>query len=82
MSQAQHQAILSSGEIVSSYSEEWKEECRTIQLHVYNMRGIGTMARREYLENVFRKEGDEYTKRLQSAYLKDHETRQQALKGK
>ena len=62
---------LSDGTEVDSASWSWAEECAQRHRHVLNMRRLDLHQRRDYLDNVDRKEGEESGRRLREAFAAD-----------
>ncbi|MEY4635646.1 MAG: hypothetical protein RJA55_1444 [Acidobacteriota bacterium] len=66
------------GTEVDSASWSWAEECAQRHRHVLNMRRLDVHARRDYLSNVDRREGEEAGRRLREAFAADWEERKSA----
>jgi hypothetical protein len=73
MTPADGQVALATGEVVSTASQAWRDECKTRHDHVQTllrMRGVHMRhARQQYLADVFAREGEESARRLKQALL-------------
>lgn len=68
---------LLTGETVDSSAPEWRDECLRRHHHVLNMRRLSLPRRRDYLDNVLRREGAEAERRLRDEFARDWERRKE-----
>ena len=71
---------LATGEVVDSSAPAWREECAQRWRHVLNLRRLNLHQRRDYIENVERKEGAESAHRLKHAFAADWAAQKQVLR--